>query len=199
MQNHFRSAQNGLRGELQCEVTRQTHGCAAVRKRFLREARLGMVASFERRSDWASVKEQLAGLLNDDPNNGSFRQRLAEATFHMGQPEAAFADFQKAYQDDPATEPAELRIAKLWLTQGNRDQAETWLKKAVSAHGSNPKTHRAYTGFLLDDGNLDAAPLYLAAAVKLDAKARETVTLQALLLRYKKEYPAAEVAFEQLH
>lgn len=172
---------------------------ATVRKRFLREARLGMVASFERRSDWASVKEQLAGLLNDDPKNGPFRQRLAEATFHTGQPEVAFADFQKVFQDDPSTEPAELRIAKLWLAKGDRDQAETWLKKAVSAHGSNPKTHRAYAGFLLDDGNLDAAPLYLAAAVKLDAKARETVTLQALLLRYKKDYAAAEVAFEQLH
>ena len=172
---------------------------AEARQRFVREARLGLAASFERRGDWPSVKEQLLGLLNDDPKNGLLRQRLAAATFQTGKPEEAFADLRKAYQDDPAVEPPELRIAQLWLAKGERDKAEDWLKKAVAAHGSNPKAHRAYAGFLLDEGKPDAARLYLDAATKLDPKARDTAAVQALLLRHRKDYGAAEAAFEQLH
>ncbi len=172
---------------------------AEVRKRYVREARLGLAASFEQRGDWASVKEQLTGLLNDDPKNGPLRQRLGAATFQTGKTEEAFADFQKAFQDDPAVDPPELRLAALWAAKAERDKSEDWLKKAVAAHAANPKTHRAYAGYLLDEGKPDAAQLYIDAAAKLDSKARETATLQALLFRHKKEYGPAEVAFEQLH
>ncbi len=172
---------------------------AEQRKRFVRESRLGLVASFEQRGDWASVKEQLASLLKDDPKNGQLRQRLATATFQTGKPEDAFAEFQKAFQDDPAVDPPELRIAALWSSKGERDKAEEWLKKAVAAHAANPKSHRAYAGWLLDEAKLGAAQFSIDAAAKLDTKARETATLQALLLRHKRDYPAAEVAFEQLH
>ena len=154
---------------------------AEVRKRYVRESRLGLAASFEQRGDWASVKEQLTGLLNDDPKNGPLRQRLGAATFQTGKPEEAFADFQKASQDDPAVDPPELRLAALWAAKAERDKSEDWLKKAVAAHAANPKTHRAYAGYLLDEGKPDAAQLYIHAATKLDSKARDTATLQALL------------------
>ena len=169
------------------------------RKRFVREARLGLVASFEQRGDWASVKEQLSGLVNDDAKNGQLRQRLAAATFQTGKPEEAFAEFQKAFADDPAVEPPELRLAQLWTAKGERDKAEDWLKKGIAAHASDPKAHRAYAGYLLDEGKPDAAQLYIDSAAKLDPKARELGTLQALSLRHKKEYAPAEAAFEQLH
>ncbi len=172
---------------------------AEQRKRFVRESRLGLVASFEQRGDWASVKEQLTGLLDDDAKNGQLRQRLAAANFQAGKPEEAFAEFQKAFRDDPAVEPPELRIALLWSGKANPDKAEEWLKKAVAAHPGNPKTHRSYGGWLLDEGKLEAAQLSIDTAAKIDAKARETATLQALMLRHKKDYPAAQVAFEQLH
>lgn len=172
---------------------------AEVRKRFVRESRSGLAACFEQRGDWTSVKVQLTALLADDPKNGQIRQRMATATFQAGKPEEAFADFQKAYADDPAVDPGELRIAQLWGAKGERDKTEEWLKKAVAAHGANPKVHRAYAGWLLDEGKLDAAQLSIDTSIKLDTKGRETAILQALLLRHKKDYPAAETAFEQLH
>jgi tetratricopeptide (TPR) repeat protein len=172
---------------------------AELRKRFVRDARQGLAACFEQRGDMSSLKEQLTGLLNDDPKNGQLRGRLAAATFHTGKPEEAFAEFQKAFTDDPAVDPPELRIAQLWTGKGERDKAEDWLKKAISAHATNPKTHRAYAGFLLDEGKIDAAQLYLEAALKHDPKARESAALQALMVRHKRDYAAAEVAFELLH
>lgn len=172
---------------------------AALRKRFVRDARFGLAASFERRGDIASLKEQLTGLLNDDPKNAPLRGRLAAATFQSGKPEEAFAEFQKVFGEDPTADPPELRIAQLWAGKGDRDKAEDGLKKAVSAHATNAKTHRAYAGFLLDDGKTDAAQLYLDAAAKIEPKARETAALQALMLRHRKDFAAAEVAFEQLH
>ena len=172
---------------------------AELRKRFVRDARQGLAAGFERRGDVASLKEQLAGLLNDDPKNAALRGRLAAAAFLAGNPEEAFADFRKVFEDDPTTDPPELRIAQLWIAKGDRDKGEEWLKKAVTARANSAKAHRAYTGFLLEEGKPDAARLYLNAAVKLEPKARETAALTALMARYKRDYAAAEVAFEQLH
>ena len=172
---------------------------AELRKRFVRDARHGLAACFEQRGDVASLKEQLAGLLNDDPKNAPLRGRLAAATFLGGKPEEAFADFRKVFEDDPTTDPPELRIAQLWIAKGDRDKAEEWLKKAVTAHSGNAKTHRAYAGYLLDESKPDAAKLYADAALKLEPKARETAALAALMARHKKDHAAAEVAFEQLH
>ena len=172
---------------------------AEQRKRFVRDARQGLAACYEQRGDVASLKEQLTGLLNDDPKNSPLRGRLAAATFLAGKPEEAFADFRKVFEDDPTADPPELRLAQLWTGKGDRDKAEDWLKKAVSAHATSAKAHRAYAGFLLDEGKPDAAQLYLDAAAKHEPKARETAALTALMARHKKDYAAAEVAFEQLH
>src|SRR5262249_31123973 len=92
----------------------------------------------------------------------------------------------------------ELLTATLY-GQNEPQKAEEWLKKAVAAHAKDARATRAYAGWLLDSGQTDAAQPYLDAAVKLDPNNQETIALQGLMARYRKDLPAAERVFEGLY
>jgi Tfp pilus assembly protein PilF len=187
---------------LSCQIVLQ---CASEprwdpeqRKRFIREGRLGLASSFEGRRDFVSAKDQLAALLAEEPKNGVFRTRQGVALFMTGKLEEAFADFQTAIKDDPAMELPELQMAALYSSQNVTDKAEEWLKKAVAVHGSNAKTHRSYAGWLLENGKIDEAQIYVDTAMKLDGANKETIGLRGLFLRSRKDIAAAEPIFESL-
>jgi tetratricopeptide (TPR) repeat protein len=167
---------------------------ADQRKRFEREARTGLARSFEVRGDWKSAREHLTEILKADPNNGPARQRLATALFRLGQPDPAFAELQKAYDVDPASDLPELRMAAL-----DTAKTEEWLKTAVKNHPKSAAAYRTYAGWLLDAGRVDDAQPYLDQAVKLDPAAQETRAVQGIMARYRKNLPEAEKVFEVLH
>lgn len=171
---------------------------ADQRKKFAREARMGLAAAFEARGDWPSVKEHAVAALNEDPKSTLARQKLAAATFWTGGPEQAFAELQAAYKDDPTTDLPELRMAQLWAAK-DEAKSEDWLKKAVAAHPRDPKAHRAYAAWLLDNGRPDAAQLYVDSAMKLDPTAKESIALKGLTARYKKDWATAEQVFDGLN
>jgi len=169
------------------------------RKRYTREARIGLAAAFEARRDWNSAKENLSAVLVDDPKNGSTRQRLGTVIFFLGRPEDAFSEFQTASKDDPASDLPELRMSALYGGQNDSAKAEDWLKKAVATYPNDAKTHRAYASFLLDAGNSDAALLYVESSTKLDQNNPETIALRGLLARYRKDLATAETIFDALN
>lgn len=171
---------------------------AEQRARFVRESRTGLVFSFERRRDYTSVKEHLAALLTVDPKNTAFRSRLAVANFNLGNPETAFADLQAAFADDPALNPPELQMALLWAGRQDDAKAEEWMKKAVTVHANDARSHRGYAGWLMDSGKFDAAKPYLESAERISPNARDTQFLRGLLHRYLHQYAEAEKIFEVL-
>lgn len=172
---------------------------ADQRKRYAREARLGLAASFERRRDFAAARDQLTVVLADEPKNGPVRVRLGNALFLAGKPEEAFAEFQTARRDDPASDIPELQMAALFIAQGAADKAEEWLKKAVAAGPADAKPHRTYAGWLLDQGKVAEAQVYVDSAARLDPASPELASLRGLYHRYKKEFALAEPIFEKLH
>jgi len=180
------------------------------KKRYLKEARYGLLSCYETRGDMAGAKEQLLGLLNDEPKNAVLRQRLASALFRQDSVEEARKELIQAFADDPTTDPPELVMARLWQARANndtdakraadyRDRAEDWFKKAASSHASSAKVFREYALWLLDAGRTDAAVLYVDQATKLDEKGQETQAAKALQLLYKKDFAAAEVLLEAMY
>lgn len=172
---------------------------AEQRARFVRESRLGLSFCFERRRDFASVKEHLTALLASDPKNSQHRSRVAGANFNLGNPETAFADLQGAFKDDPLLNPPELQMGLLWAGRADDAKAEEWLKKAVSTHPNDARVHRGYAGWLMDGAKFDAAKPYLESAEKIAPTARDTQFLRGLFNRYTKNYPEAEKNFEVLY
>lgn len=171
---------------------------ADTRKRFQREARLGLVAAFEARGDVAGAKAVLSDLLAADPKNATLRQRLARTLFILDRPDDAFAELQRAFRDDPSVDPPELVLAQLWTARREFAKAEEWFAKAVAAHADSARVHRALTGYLLDRGKAEAAKAHLAAAQKLDPAARDTKALAGLLARHVRDFATARGVFEEL-
>ncbi len=180
------------------EVANAARWDAESKKRFQRDARLGLIAAFEARSDYASMKSHLVALLDNDAKNAGLRQRLARANFLLNRPEDAFADLQTAFKDDPTLDPPELTMAQLWNAKQDFTKADEWFNKAVTAHANSAKVHRGLASYLLDRGRLDTAKLHLAAAQKLEPTSRDTKALAGLLARYAKDYPTATTVFEEL-
>jgi tetratricopeptide (TPR) repeat protein len=171
---------------------------AEARKRYQREARLGLADAFAVRGDFASVKTQLLALLERDANNALLRQRLAQANFLLNKPEDAFADLQTAHKADPTLDPPELSMAKMWTTKRDFPKAEEWYGKAVAAHPNSARVQRDIAGYMLDRGRLDTARAHLAAAQKIEPNAKETKAMAGLIARYARDYKAATATFEEL-
>ena len=180
------------------ELAKDPRWDADQRKRYTREAHLGLAASFEGRRDFARVKEHLMAVLNDDPKNGPARIRMASALFLMQKPEEALKEFQAAYRDDPATELPELMMAALYSSQNAEEKAEEWFKKAVTEYSMKEKPFRMYAGWLIDRGKVTESDVYLKTAAKLDPTSKEVTALQGLAARYRKDFDAAEPIFQKL-
>ncbi|MCE9568205.1 MAG: tetratricopeptide repeat protein [Planctomycetes bacterium] len=171
---------------------------ADTKKRYQREARLGLAAAFERRGDYASVKTHLVALLEADPKNAGLRQRLATAYFLLDRSEDAFAELQAAVKEDPTLDPPQLTMAQLWTVKQDFTKADEWYAKAVAAHPNSAKVHRGLAGYSIDRARIDTAKAHLAAAQKLEPTARETKALTGLVARCTKDYPTATTIFEEL-
>ncbi len=171
---------------------------AEQKKHFQREARLGLATAFEARQDWDSTRTQILAWLELEPKNGAARQRLARALLMQGRDTEALNELQQAAKDDATLEPAEVMMGRLWTLRGDPKQAEDWFEKAVQRYPREGRVHRAFGGWLLDRGRVDAAKIHIETAVRLDPKSRETLGLQGLLARYTKEYETAVKIFEDL-
>jgi tetratricopeptide (TPR) repeat protein len=168
------------------------------RKRFARDARVGLAAGYETRRDFAQAKDVLTGILKEDPKNAQVRIRLGTALFVLGKSDDALAEFTAAHKDDPTVDPPELLFGKLWAARPDAAKAEEWMKKAVAAHGKNGKTFREYAGWLLNQGRIDESGAQIQQAEAVEPNARDTAALKGLYHRYRKEFPQAEAVFEKM-
>ncbi|MGL6072895.1 MAG: tetratricopeptide repeat protein [Fimbriiglobus sp.] len=187
---------------LSCQIVLQLAGDPRwdpeQRKRFIREARLGLGSSFEGRRDFNSSKDQFLAILAEEPKNGVVRGRLGAANFMTGKVDEAFGDFKTAIADDPAMELPELQMANLYNGQNDVAKTEEWFKKAVALHGNNGRVHRLYGGWLVDNGKVSEAQLYVDSALRLEPTNKDVIYTKGLFLRAKKDYPGAEAVFESL-
>ena len=171
---------------------------AESKKRYSREARMGLVKAYELRGNQVEVRTHLTALLDADPRNAALRQSLARTHFVLGRPDDAHADLKLAFKDDMTLDPPELTMAELWTGKRDFAKADEWYGKAVAAHGNSAKVHRGFASYSLDRGRPDTAKVHLAAAEKIEPNARETRAIAGLLARYAKDYPRATAIFEEL-
>lgn len=167
-------------------------------KRFVRDSRLGTASVFEMRQNWPAARDLLATVLTSNPKNTALRERYAVALFRCENPDAALKEFQTAFAENKQLDPPELQMARLWASRADDAKTEEWFRKALAADPKNLKPLREYASWLLNMNRANEAAPLLETARKLDPDSRETRTLQGVLARYQKNYPAAEALFETL-
>ncbi len=95
---------------------------------------------YNSRSDFANVIKVYQKMVKYRPNETSAYLNIGEAYMSFSPPNmnAALGYYQKAYQIDPRSAFAALRIGEILAHQGNRNDAIRYLRQASAAGTKNP-------------------------------------------------------------
>jgi tetratricopeptide (TPR) repeat protein len=106
----------------------------------LEDAYIYLGLYYNSRSQFDQVVEVYKKLLKYEPNSVSAYLDIGEAYMSFTPPKAADAlpYYQKAYQLDPTSSFAALRMGEIYAQLGNRDQALHYLKQAAADSTKSP-------------------------------------------------------------
>jgi tetratricopeptide (TPR) repeat protein len=163
------------------------------------EANAALASVAEVRLDWPTAREHLLVWLESDPKNGPARQRLGRALFAVGKPDEAFRQLQQAAIDDPKLEPAGVSMGLLYGQKGDAAKAAEWFDYARKADPKSVAARLGYARWLLDRGRPDEAQPLADEAAAIAPGGKDVERLRGLLAWHRRDFAAAERAFEALH
>lgn len=105
----------------------------------LNESYIYLGLYYNSREDFAKVVEVYQKLIKYQPREVSAYLNIGEAYMSFTPPKypEALAAYRKAYETDPQSSFAALRIGQILAHQGNRAEAERFLKQASADSGKN--------------------------------------------------------------
>lgn len=163
------------------------------------DANAGLAAVAEQRNNWTSAASFLSAWLQLDPKNGKARQRLGQARFQLGRRDDAYAELQRAVQDDSELEPAAITMGELCTAAGDRSGAAAWMETAVKTAPENAKAHLGYARWLLSQDRADEAKAYADRAGRLASESNDVRFVRGLIAWHLHDYETAEQIFQELH
>jgi tetratricopeptide (TPR) repeat protein len=164
-----------------------------------REAHASLAAVAEAHEAWQSARTHLLAVLEDDPKNGTARQRLGRALFRLGKTDDAYKEFAQAVIDDPKIEPAAISMALLSSQTGNIPKATEWFDYAAQVEPKSARVRIAHARWLIDQGKPTTARPLVEEAAKLEPTLKDVEALRGLIAWYLRELPVAERVFEALN
>lgn len=171
---------------------------ASQRKQLAIRIQAGQAVVAERRRGWSNAERSLRAWLELDPKNTNTQLRLANALFQQDRRDEARQQIEQARQESPALEPAKAILAKMHLARGERKETRTLLDEAVRENPDDAGVHLNLAGFLLAEGDVDAAQAQAAQARSLGLESRELRMTLGLIARQQKQWKKAESIFEAL-
>lgn len=174
----------------------------------------GLAVAYERRNDWAQVKNYLQQLDRNNPANPQILLRLARACFQLDQAEDALRYLESAYAKDKGMDPPELILAQFYAMRGTDEKArknteeayqkakEKYDATAAMSKGKEERekaarVYRSEAEWRLSLGQIQAAQSLVKTVKMLDPDSRETLAVQGLLLRYEGKPAEAARMFEE--
>jgi tetratricopeptide (TPR) repeat protein len=121
----------------------------------------------ERRRDWAAAREHLNRLIEAEPKNGRYRERLGRALFHLNELDEAVKQMTLAAKLAPELDPPAVQVAKLWSEKDESARAREWFEKAVHAEPNNLRTRLAFAEWLIQRKELSLAKAEVDAAAEI--------------------------------
>ncbi len=178
----------------------KAHPLAADRSRtVVTEANAALASVAEARQDWAAARDYLLAWLEADAKNGPARQRLGRALFELGKADEAFRQLQQAAADDPKLDPAAVSMGLLSSQKGDAAKAAEWFDHARKADPKSVAARLGYARWLLERGRTEEAQPLADEAEALAPGSKDVQRLRGLLAWHRRDFVAAERAFESLH
>lgn len=174
-------------------------GCPKRQANLASGAHKGLAMTAEARKDWAGVQKHAEAALKGAPGDALALQQLGQALFFQSKPEEALAKFREAAKADPKLRTPEVSLAFLYEQSGNREKAAQAMVEALKAKPRDLQTRLDAVQWTIETGQLDQAQAQTQAAVQLDPKSVPAQTASGMVALLRKDYPAAEEAFQKAH
>jgi tetratricopeptide (TPR) repeat protein len=189
-----------LNAERALQLARSDRWSATQKRLFSNDAHNTLAAVAEVRKHWSVAATNLTALLESQPKDVKLRVRLAQAQFFMDRPDDAYKELVRAAEvkDPTMQDTPEVLMAQLWTAKGDYPKAREWLNKAAKAGEKNVRVKLAYAEWLLQQGDIEGANVYVRDAVVLDPKNIDVWRKQGLIARFKRDLKSATEIFEKI-
>lgn len=157
---------------------------------------LGLATVAERRQQWPAAREALRAASEVDPTHGQTRQRYGAAIFHTGEEEKAYAELQKAFEQDNKLLPPPVSMGLLYAQRQDDPKTEEWLRKAVAEHPKDARGYQALGLFLVQRNRAAEAKQMAEKALELEPKSVETHKLVGAIAFAQRDFAQAEQHYE---
>ena len=131
---------------------------------------------------WREALIQYANALKIDKNYPQAHYALAKTYLHMGQYGAAYAEFERTVELQPANEEARIAVANLLLAGGRIDDAQAQANTVKAAAPNDPDLHALLSGIAFRRGDRTTALEEMRRAIQLAPNRAEFHDSLALLL-----------------
>jgi tetratricopeptide (TPR) repeat protein len=149
-------------------------------------------------SDTAAARQAFERVLELSPGQLPAMEQLVELDLKAKQFDAALQRLNGEVQKNPKRVELRILMAKVFLAQGKRDQAEATLLQALAIDPEKEGTCLLLAQLYSDVGQNEKALANLAAAMAKDPKDTSALMLAAKIYSDKKDYPGAAAAYEKL-
>lgn len=167
----------------------------AKRKRsFVGRVLAGRSAIVERRQQWEDALTLLRRWIEIDPDNALARQRLGVVLFRLKKPSEAIEQLSKAREISSASPHPYVLVGKLFVQEGNDEEARLAFEKAYAEEKTNVETARAYADWLIQDDRLDKAQEVATALLKQNPDSINALFLDGVIAEMRGESARAEKA-----
>lgn len=197
--NEGRVAEAGLGYDHSLKLSKKFDGDDNKKRRFTVRSLTGQVKVMERRKQWDQVLKKLDELLVISPDDPQVMHQRGIAIFKTGTPREAYEALKEAREKSDELPPAAVTLGRLYEQDENRDKANEWMDFAAKEGRTDAKTRAAVARWLWETEQYDKAKTHAEAAVQLDDDDNDAKLIQGIILRYLKDYAAAEKVLQEVY
>lgn len=194
-----RVAESALCYDHALELAKKYDGDESRKNRFIVRSLTGQVKVLERRQQWDRVLEKIEELLAVNPDDPQIMHQRGIAMFKTGTAKEAYEALKEAREKSDDLPPAAVTLGRLYEQAENREKANEWMIFAAKEGRLDAEIQAAVARWLWETEQYEEAKKHAEIAVQLDEDNDDAKLIQGIILRYLKEYAAAEKVLEQVY
>ncbi len=168
-------------------------------KKLRLRALAGQINVYQGWKRWEEMLATIDSYLELDPENFDAVYRRGVALFKTGKAKEAFEVLQQAAELSDELLPAAITLGRLYQEEGNREKAIEWMTFAASRGSTDARVRREVARWMWETEQFADARTHAEAAVTLDPEDADAKLMLGIILRYLREYSAAEKQLEQAY
>jgi len=161
-------------------------------------ATLAIASVYELRGQWADADVRLRESIKAGADQAPVLIRLARVQFALQSYENAEKLLRRAYVQDPQIDPVEITLGQWFHVNGQKEQAERWVRLAIERKPSDPQVLTAAVLWAVETERLEEASGFVGQLSVLLPDDPNVIRMQGIVARFLSDYEMAENHFQRL-